>query len=578
MPIYTQRSRKSQPDMDPRSRQIDELQRISAEKRNMFLGADWFRTSRMLYNLSQGSAVRPTYRPAVTIPQLQLLNLNEATDISSLNPKVYITKKKERDEEREKAFQDHWRWQNINNRILFAELWALYVGTAFLQVGWDPYANLGDGEVWADWIDPETVYPDPAAKSDRDWTYVIVESRIYPDEVRNLWPESGAGIVSKPQAGSPNLNLVGESSGFGFELPPGPLSFMPGIGPQTKPSGDGRVRLRICHCLDYSVVETKESSVDKALKTLQDKSARHTLTPKFRPRYPNGRYIVECEGRILVDSDNPFPRTSLVKFPIVPIWTLPNLTNFWAPPPPRFSIDLQSLAERMYAQTFENAVRLNNGTWFIDEATGIDANDFGGLPGEVRIINSGSKVPEARFPSAMPDWMMKMPATLLALQKELQGFTTAREGQAAHGNTSAGLFDATLYQSQFLTRLRSMLLAESIQKFAELYFFTMCRYYRTSRYFPAFKPAEGDESSVFSFSDWKPIDNAQEDYRLDLDPGSIRPISQASMRQLVTGLRAAGLLSVRDSLEALEIPGAEEKAGQVEAENQLAALAKIKRR
>lgn len=577
MAIYTMTRRKSAESVDPRARVIDDLQRISNEARSKFLGTDWFRTVRVLYNLVQSSAARPSFRPAVGIPQLQLLNFNEATDLASLSPKVYITnQKRERIDEREHAFQDHWRWQNVNNRLLFAELWALYCGTTFLQVGWDPTANMGDGEVWTDWLDPENVFPDPYAKSGKDLTFYLVETRMYPDMVAHYWPETGRGITPVRRVGSPNINMIGDAAGYNFEMPPGPLSAMPGMGAQTRPPTDGRVKVRFVWCLDYSVREVQESKTEKVLKSLQEASTK-TIRPRYKPMFPNGHYMVECEGRILVDADNPFPVTSTSKFPIIELHALPNLTSFWAPPPPRFSIDLQQLAERMMSQTFENAVRLNNGVWFIDESTGIDAEDFGGLPGEVRIINPNSKVPEIKWPTAMPDHMTKMPLMLLQLQKELQGFSQTREGQSSKGNVSAGLFDASLYQSQFLTRLRSMLLAETVQKLAEMQFATMCRYYKHSRYFPSFA-AKSDEESEFSFSEWKPLDMDADAHQLHVDPGSVRPISQAALRNLVMQLRSAGLISVADALNALEIPDADAKAAEVEQENQLAALAKVKKR
>ena len=65
MAFTTITRRKSEQSADPRSRQIDELQRISVERRNQFLGPDWYRTCRILYNLLQGSASRPSFEATV---------------------------------------------------------------------------------------------------------------------------------------------------------------------------------------------------------------------------------------------------------------------------------------------------------------------------------------------------------------------------------------------------------------------------------------------------------------------------------------------------------------------------------
>lgn len=575
---------------DKRVGQLDTLQRLSEEARNKFLGEDWYRQAHDLYNLVFNQGIRPTFRPEVNIPQLQVLMINEATDIAALRPKVYIYrssgKDRERDKDREQAFQDHWTHAQFNLQLLYAQLWANFVGTTYVQVGFDPWMNKGKGSVWIKHRPAQTVYPDPASTSHYNWNFVQWEDRMYIDEVKRIFGAAATRLTlrtASPASGYSNAQLVGEP-GFGFSLPPGPLSAGPRWMVRTPQRSDGLVTVRTTIVKDYSLIETKTTETEKALESLA--STRLSMaSPERMPRYPNGRKFVDCEGVVLFDADNPTPfcfesrcETGLTA-PIIPFHALPNLTGPWCPPPPRLSLDLQSLAGRMYTQVFENAVRLNNGCIYVDEATGLSAEEVGGIPGQVLVINANSKPPTTQWPSAIPQHMMGMPDVLLAKQKELWGVTPPRQGDTGKGNISFDLFDAAIYQAEPMKRLRAQLSAYSIQDVAEMVYRMMCAYivepldFVKERYFPNFSRED------LEFSTWNPMP-AKESENTDLymDEFSLKPISQTAFQKFVMGLRSAGMIDNKHALEWLEIPEADEISDAIEDEQKLAALSKVKRR
>jgi hypothetical protein len=165
-----------------------------------------------------------------------------------------------------------------------------------------------------------------------------------------------------------------------------------------------------------------------------------------------------------------------------------------------------------------------------------------------------------------------MPASLLDLQRRLQGFSPSRAGESAKGNQSADLYDSTIFQSQFLTRLRSRLMAEPVQATAELVFYTMCRFYKDGQAF------SGIESGDVKWTQWNGVDeSALQDYNIMLDPGSLRPVSMTAMRSLVTDLLQKGQIPLRFALEQLEFPNSDEIAEAQQQQQELAALSKIKR-
>jgi hypothetical protein len=542
--------------------QLDSLQDAADQERDRRLGQGWFEEVRNFFNIDPATYSAPTFRPRVVIPELQVLMLNEATDLSDALPRIFITHKTERDKDREKAYQENWRQSFYNNRLLEAEIWALFGGTGFVQVGFDPHSRFGKGEVYLESRDPDTVHPDPGTKDWKRWAYVQFDDRMYIDEVRSIWPDTGYRVIPRRGPG-PGLLGSGGSPGVGLNMLPGPMTAGPGL-TQRMISADSVVNVRHSFIRDYTVKEISKEERERLRETLDPLIA----VPSHRKMYPNGRWIVDCEGVVLADGPNPFP---LGLFPIIPYRSMPSLGWFWGVPPIRYTRTLQQIAERMYTQTYENAVRLNNGIWFIDEATGLDADSFAGLPAEIQVINSNSKVPEVKWPTAMPAHMTQLPAALLDLQRRLQGFTPSRAGQTSPGNQSADLYDSTIFQSQFLTRLRSRLMAEPTQATAELVFYTMCRFYKDGA---AFAGVNGGD---VQWTKWNAMDENLDDYNIILDPGSLRPVSMTAMRSLVTELLQKGQIPLKFALEAMEFPNADEIAEAQQQQLELAALSKVKR-
>lgn len=544
-------------------RQLDELLRLSKEERDKQLGEGFFADLRRFYGMDSASNAwtSPNFRPRVQIPDLQVALLNEATDISDASPRIFLMRSGKRDGQRETAFQEHWKQMHFNNRLMEVDIWALFAGTGFAQVGYDPEARRGRGEVWIESRDPDTVFPDPATRDPSKWLYVQYVDTMYIDEVRRRWPEKGHAV--RPRRGS-TFSLGTAEVSPSFRTPPGPMRYASAYGGNRQVEPNPIVNVRHTFIRDFTTEEITKEERERMAEQL----GPLVNPPKHKPRWPNGRYLIDCEEVLLADGENPYP---LGRFPIVPFHGMPSLGSFWAPPGIRYTRGLQFLAERMLTQTFENAVRVNNGVWFIHEDTGISADDFGGIPAEIRVINRGSQVPQCVWPTALPQHMTQLPEMLLTKQKELLGMSGARGGQTGQGNTSADLADYSASESSRMTRLRMRILAESVQNLSELVFYTMARYYDDYR-FPKF-----DNNGGTSLITWSSIATVYDDYDIYLDPASSQAISASSMRRLVLSLLEKGHIPLKFALEQLDFPGANEIAEAAEQQNQLAALVKLKR-
>lgn len=539
---------------NPLSMQMDELERISREERNKRLGEQWETEAEKFYNLTNGEPSGPSFRPRVSIPQLQVLCLNEATDLTDNNPRILITQRETggRDKQREEAFMAHWRQQFWSNELLIAQIWAMFTGIAYLEVGYDSFANRGQGEVWVRMCDPRTVFPDPFCRKDKDCQWVLFKKKMFLDQVRMKWPEQGWNIKRTVGKGLPQESEASHQ----FQMPPGPMAMVPGLPGAPSQTPDAQVEVRWLYCRDYTIIENKDSSIPG----------------RFRYKYPNGRLIIECDGIVLFDGENPMP---FGMFPHVSLTAFPRLNSYYPPSARSYSSGLQELAEKFLAQIYENAVRTNNAMILIDQQSGINTDDVGGVPGE--IISHEGRVPDPikvvnPATAVLQPQIMEMPKQLLELQKFIQGFTPARLGEPTQGNVAKDLYGMSIYESQKLTRMRGRLMAESVQRVCELALFTMMKFYIVNRRFPVF----ADDAADKLLADWNPlsIDDAA---KLDVavDPASIRPVSQTAMKSLALPLAQAGALDTQELLEAVEWPAAAEVAKRAANQAALAAIASL---
>lgn len=538
--------------------QIDNLQRISQQQRNDQVGDTWFRQIRDSYNLYPRDTETPIFRPTMRIPEGQVLGFMESIDLTDIDPRIYIVKtfaNYDQDENAEACLQAQWRDSQVNLNILYALLWSYFCGCGFIQVGYDTDLRNGRGDTTCYWRDPESVYPDPYSIDDKKWQYVMLEDHMWLDVVKQYWPVPAKRVTLNRSPEPLPLSSIGRRSAFGLEVPAGPMQGMiPGL-PVTSTPGDARVRVRTLFLRDNSRVRVtggKDEQIQLSGLAKQE----------YKMRYPRGRMIVECNGVILFDGENPYWHG---EFPVVRFLAMPNLHGFWCPPPFRYSKALQDMAERFVTQDFENMVRLLNGIWFIDESTGIDTERFGGVPGETQMIAQGSPVPTLVQPKGSGEGIQAS-ELLLTKQRLLQGFSDPRMGKSPQGNVSNDLFTGSIMQGQTLTRGRARLMYEPIRRLAYLMFATMAQFTQDERLF-ADPRADG-----FGTLRWEPVPpNRVMQYEAHVDPASLQPFSGVMIRQTALALKNMGALDTEGLLEAVRYPNRKKVLDRLNKEAQMQA-------
>jgi hypothetical protein len=549
------------------SQQIDTLQRMSRQERDSKWGPNFVSEMKDFYELNYyPSTAQPSYRPRIIIPEIQYLLMAESTDLTNDTPKVFISVNGKQDEKREKAFAAAWKAGLYNNRIFDAVFWSQFCNPSIVQFGYSPYTRDGKGSVWIRSRDPETFDCDPHSKNDRDWSYAIAEDYFYIDDIRRNWPEKGNQVrvgagyddYQEPETGASSFDLS-------MELPPGPLRVDAPQGFEHQRNGP-RQRVRYLWVKDYAREVIREIAGERTALGFE-----LAIKPFARYKYPGGRFITESCGITLADGPNfipKLPEDDFGTFPFVALWSMPHLSSFYGPPPVRYGKGPQDIAERMYTQLVENMIRTNNAQTWIPEDSGIDIDAYGGIPGEVQVYR-GEKAPTLTWPQAIPQHMTQVPEVLLQKVARYLGFTPERQGQTGEGNISTDIFDAALFQSQSLLRMKARFLAESYQRICQLAFHMMVRFKTIE---DVLQPARGNRQA----SVWTPIPDSAEAF-LEMDDTSVDSISSAMLKKLVVPLAKLGVIPPKFALETIGIPHADELAEAAEKQMALAALAKLKR-
>lgn len=559
-PSWSMRANPSGSDERPSLvQQIDLLQRIAKDAKRDLLGPDWFTEVKDFFSVAsaQGPASL-SYRPKVDIPQLQMFMLAETAELADNNPVIFITGEDgNRDKPRELIYRGIWKQEWYSLSVMMAQLWANFGGTGILAAGIDPFAYNGRGTVWLEAIDPDGFDPDPTAMDD-SWEYVVWTRPMTLDAVRRRWPDTGFRVPPRPSARNP----VGGSTPS-MQMPFGPMTSMGGAPASKGVPATGLVNVRYCYTLDPTPEKVKDAAGSKA-------GDKFLSASKFKLRFPNGRLTIDGDGVVLYDGDNPTPHR---KFPFVPYWGLPKLEGFWAPPPIRYTRTLQEFAERSLTQAFENAYRCNNGIWLLPDGSGLDADKFGGLPGEIQVVNMNHGEPKFVSPNAFPASYLEYIKFALDQQSQLQGYAGARGGQPGSGNLSPELYEAAIEESSRLTKLRARMSARSTQKSAELVFYLFAKFFgeRRGLRFPT-----TDDAGEFTMAEWEPLSDYSS-WNIMLDPGSMEAMSAKNLRKAAIMLKQAGVIDNETLLTTLGWPGAKEIAEKAEQEGAMRALQTIKK-
>lgn len=500
----------------------------------------------------------PTYKAPIVLNELKSLALQELSDLTDSRIVIHVEKDVagRADSAAEKSMQATWARYFMDLTLLSAALDALIYPLGFLQSGFDPLSERGQGVVTLKARNPRSVYPDPDAETDEDARYMILEDVMDLVEIHARWPETGPRVG--PEANysiryEKNRERPGPKPGSNYT---GPLySKLPGV---TQGFKKARARVLTCIVQDEEQIEEMRPIIVEGVTVGE--------APIKKYRYPDRRLIQIAGQRVLYDGNNQYRGAPI----ITRVALQPTVHSYW----PSGSIirdftAVQQGANKADSLVLENIMRLNGGQGFADADTGIDPQRMANVPGQWTLIRPGTRMPEIKYPSPMPGEMVNLGERFRGFIRGLMGYPLSRTGAGTHGNVAAELAETEISQSMGITRLRGRLLHVSTQKAVEMLFSRMAQFYLTRRHIPYLVGQKWEQAQ------WEPVVNPEQ-YAVLVDPATFAVRSKTMMQRLYFTLARMGKMPTEDLLKALEVPDADGIAGRLKSELILMAMARMK--
>jgi hypothetical protein len=501
----------------------------------------------------QWSGKIPSYKPRIVVNEIKSLVLQELSDLTDSRIKVYVQKNRENGEQDDlvqKSIETYWTRKFCDMTVLKAALDAMINPLGFIQTGWNPRAEQGQGEITFSSRDPISVYPDPDAEDDDSLAYFLLEDVLDLIQIRRDFPETG-WLVPPEGAYSEKLteshDRPAPRAGSGYTGPLYSRASMSGVPGYKK----ARARMMTCVVDDDELME-EVHTIDGRLQA------------RVLPKYPNRRMIIVANRRVLYNDDCPYHHAPILSR----VALQPTVHSYW----PQNSIvneygEIQSTANKLDSLVAENALRLNMGEVIADADSGINPKTYGGIPGAVYLVKPGSRVQKI-YPTAMPPDMIQSGERFRGFIRTNMGYPLSRTGAGTHGNVAAELAETEISQSMGLTRLRGRLLYQSVQKAVEMIFARMAQFYTTPRHLPYI------EGGSLKSIRWEPIAKP-ESYAVHVDEATFQVQSQTMLQRVSLALAKMGKMPNARLLKTLKIPDAEKVAEELTAELKLMAMARM---
>jgi len=271
---------------------------------------------------------------------------------------------------------------------------ALTIGTGVGKVWWDANAARGQGEVAFSWLDPFSVYPDPAARFIEDCEFVAICNKYTEPRIRRLFPDAR---FKKSDLGSAETR-PGAAYGEGIQGRPGVVALG---GPESQAE--------------------------------QNKYALWEVYHDF------GEKLTIYSGRkVFYDGPNPTPGNNypIFLFPINPVGD-----SLWGTPAIKDLIGIQNAINLTNMRIAENARLMGNGIWLTSDPSFSTTNEPGG------IARYKGDIPPTRVaPPPLPNYFFAWLQMLYNLADTVSGVYDVTRGQRPRG-VQSGVAIQQLQQS-----------------------------------------------------------------------------------------------------------------------------------
>jgi hypothetical protein len=407
-----------------------------------------------------------------------------------------------------------WMDNRMQNKLAQVLQYVFLYGTGFMKSSFDPQnvSASGIGQIETTVLSPWYIFPDPAATSVHDASYIIEHHPVTMRWILERYPDKYEEVKA---GGASSETEYNERRG---DRPRGAAS---------KDIGK-MVDVYEAWYTDATIVEGEDGKTSNA--------------------YPNGRMTLYVGNVVLEDKPNPYQQ-----FPYVRFIEIPRPAEFFGDATVHKALGIQQIINQLLRAIIDNGLWLVHGIWITDSTSGVTPKTLSGYgprdtivkhPGTELRRDVGEALPSSIFQTL--EQQVKAFDVVVGLSDPLRGIVPSRQPvQTTMLQQEAG---------EVRTRERQRRVEESLEDLGKLWLDIVSEYWSDKRVIRNRKMLGGFEMFDFSKKDlaeWK--------YDIHVIPGSTTPLDTGGMMARVKELKNEMGIQIPDEyvIRLSRLPGIE---------------------
>lgn len=444
--------------------------------------ADYYK----MYRGRQWKEIRPAYRHSEVVNVIfQTIN-SQVPILTDSRPKIEyvptVPSMYELADILTKVAENDWvhnNWSNVITEMMYD---SHFYGTGFVNVGYDPKANMGIGNATLKTWDPFYCFPDPNARdiNEPKCRYFIYAEPVDIEEIKKEYSDKAkyftADVIDLAQGNKTDLENVM------FKSPVESRLIVEGTSMYETAGRDQVLKLTL-YSKDGEIEENE--TIEEDLDGNQKKEYVQTL------KYPRGRRIVIASGILCEDGPFEFDDT-LIPAAKINNYMLPR--EFWGISEIEQLEMPQKALNRLISFANDNLTLMGNPIWLVGSEANIDTDNLFNKPG---LVVESDNIDAIRREGGveLPGYVMQMVNWYRQALDGLSGESDLSRGTEPTNDLSGEAIGTLQEAQQTRLRLKARLLDALLQQAGKLYMNRVLEFYSL----PRIIRVTGDDGAVSFF-------------------------------------------------------------------------------
>lgn len=418
---------------------------------------------------------RPSYRHSEVINMIfSMIQSDVATQMDS-RPKIEYIAREPSDFELAQILTEiadsDWERNNWLMELTEAVYDTRFYGTGFVEVGYDPDADLGAGAITFESKDPFYQFPDPNARDvNKKSRYHIDAEPKDVELLKKMYPEHAEHIKSDLQDLMQQEKMdLGAQRFKAHNTDLGPMIDAQEGGVQSN-------REQALYITAY-LLDDEYDEEQKEFREPGTEEVKVEYTQKLK--YPHGRKICMAGGVLLADGAIPFEDK---KFPMAKAtcYVLPR--EFWGMGEVEQLESPQKIFNKLISFSLDVLTLMGNPVWIVDDTAGVDTDNLINRPGLVIEKAKGSEVRREEGVQLQP-YVLQLIDRMKTWFDDVSGNNDVSRGADQGSVTAASAISALQEAAKTRVRQKARNLDGTLQEVGQMYAARVFQFYDAPRVF-----------------------------------------------------------------------------------------------